>query len=97
MQPPAQVPDILVYARFAIQCTDVVVSLVIGGDFNVYVVEWRSRLTNTRSWALHESLAKLKVNVVNVGGRYGVESIIDVNFWSPGRLNPNSVWRVNDG
>lgn len=75
--------------------------VVIGGDFNAWAVEWGSRLTNARGWALLESMARLNVEVANVGNkntysRNGAESIIDVTFWSPG-LNPKVDWRVDDG
>lgn len=75
--------------------------LVIGGDFNAWAVEWGSRSTNERGWALLEAMAGLNVEIANVGSvstfsRNGAESIIDVTFWSPG-LNPSSDWRVDNG
>lgn len=75
--------------------------LVIGGDFNAWAIEWGSRSTNARGWTLLEAMARLNVEVANVGekttySRNGRESIIDVTFWSPG-LNPSSDWRVDDG
>ncbi|XP_055584801.1 uncharacterized protein LOC129737665 [Uranotaenia lowii] len=72
--------------------------VVIGGDFNAWAVEWGSRLTNPRGQLLLEALARLDVDLGNVGNtrtyhRNGSESIIDVTFSSPGWT---SDWRVSD-
>lgn len=80
--------------------------VVIGGDFNAWAIEWGSRLTNARGWALLE--ARLNVDVANVGdkktySRNGAESIIDVTFWSPGARTGGStmdtrivtIWRFD--
>ncbi len=74
---------------------------VIGGDFNAWMIEWGSRSTNARGWALLEAMARLNMDVVNVGikmtySRNGTESMVDETFWSPG-LNCCSDCRVDDG
>lgn len=75
--------------------------VIIDGDSNAWVVEWGSRLTNTRSWALVESMTRLDEDVSNVGDKHsysrnGGDSIIDVTFWGPS-LNPNSIPSIDDG
>lgn len=75
--------------------------VVVAGDFNAWAVEWGSRSTDQRGQVLLEALAKLDVDVANVGtvstySRNGAESIIDVTFCSPG-LTGNLSWRVDDG
>lgn len=74
--------------------------VVIAGDFNAWAVEWGSRFTNQRGKTLLEALAKLSVDLANVGtkstySRNGAESIIDVTFCSPGLLSALN-WRVAD-
>ena len=73
--------------------------LVVAGDFNAWAVEWGSRSTNQRGQILLEALAKLNLDLANVGSessysRNGAESIIDVTFSSPGLI---MNWRVDDG
>lgn len=73
--------------------------IVIAGDFNAWAAEWGSRYTNPRGRILLEGLAKLNVDLANIGtkstfSRNGAESIIDVTFSSPGLV---SDWRVEDG
>lgn len=53
-----------------------------------------------RGWALFEAIARLNVDVCDVGdkktySRNGAEYIIDVTFWSPDQ-NPSLDWRVDD-
>ena len=73
--------------------------LVVAGDFNAWATEWGSRRTNQRGRILLEALAKLNIDLANVGlkstfSRNGAESIIDVTFCSPGLI---TNWRVDDG
>lgn len=75
--------------------------IVIAGDFNAWAVEWCSRSTNPRGQILLEAMAKLSVELANVGSnstfyKNGNESIIDVTFCSPG-LTSALNWRVDDG
>ena len=72
--------------------------LVVAGDFNAWAVEWGSRCTNQRGQILLEALAKLNLDLANVGtkctySRNGAESIIDVTFCSLGLI---TNWRVDD-
>ena len=73
--------------------------VVIAGDLNAWAVEWGSRRTTPRGRVLLEALARLNVDLANVGSRStfsrnGAESIIDVTFASPGLVVD---WRVDDG
>ncbi|XP_055591480.1 uncharacterized protein LOC129743469 [Uranotaenia lowii] len=67
--------------------------IVIAGDFNAWAVEWGSRLTNPRGQTLLEALARLNVDLANVGNTStyqswnGSESTIDVTFGSPGLVS----------
>lgn len=75
-------------------------SLVIGGDFNAWAVEWGSRITNQRGRVLLETFAPLRLNVVNNGGvstfrKAGRESIIDITFVSDD-LFRHSEWKVSE-
>ncbi|XP_055604980.1 uncharacterized protein LOC129753206 [Uranotaenia lowii] len=71
--------------------------IVIAGDFNAWADEWGSRLTNPRGQILLEALARLNVDLANVGntstyqGWNGSESTIDVTFGSPGLV---SDWMI---
>ena len=75
--------------------------IVIAGDFNAWAVEWGSRFTNPRGQNLLKALARLNVDLANVGTtstyrRDNRESIIDITFCSPG-LSANTNWRVHEG
>lgn len=75
--------------------------VVVAGDFNAWSTQWGSRTTNTRGLNLLEALARLNVELANVGDvstfrRNGVSSIIDVTFCSPSLLS-NMDWRVDEG
>lgn len=75
--------------------------VVIAGDFNAWSTLWGSRETNTRGQNLLEALARLNVDLANVGNvstfrRNGVTSIIDITFCSPCLLG-NMNWRVDEG
>lgn len=72
--------------------------VVVAGDFNAWATEWGSRCTNPRGQILLEALARLDVDLANVGTtstfcRNDAESIIDVTFGSPGLV---SEWRVEE-
>lgn len=74
---------------------------VIAGDFNAWSTQWGSRETTRRGQDLLETLARLDVDLANVGDtstfrRNGVSSIIDVTFCSPCLLG-NMDWRVDEG
>ena len=65
-------------------------SLVIGGDFNAWSDEWRSKRTNSRGDAVLESFTRLEVELGKTGttptfNRNERTSIIDtavaVKFW----------------
>lgn len=75
--------------------------LVVAGDFNAWSTLWGSRETTRRGQDLLEALARLNVDLVNIGNtptfrRNGVSSVIDVTFCSPCFLG-NTDWKVDDG
>lgn len=75
--------------------------VVVAGDLNAWSTLWGSRETNRRGQDLLEALARLNVDLANVGStstfrRNGVSSIIDVTFCSP-CLMANMDWRVDEG
>lgn len=74
---------------------------VIAGDFNAWSVQWGSRCTNERGRHLLEALARLNVDLANVGGvstfrKNNAESVIDITFCSPSLVG-NMNWRVDEG
>lgn len=74
--------------------------IVVAGDFNAWSTQWGSRVTNTRGQNLLEALARLNVELANVGDastfrRNGVSSIIDITFCSPILLGQTN-WRVDE-
>lgn len=75
--------------------------LVVAGDFNAWSTLWGSRETTTRGQDLLDALARLNVELANVGNtstfrRNGVSSVIDVTFCSPCFLS-NTDWKVDEG
>lgn len=92
------------FGRMLDRLTDVLAGkspIVVAGDFNAWSTLWGSRETNRRGQDLLEALARLNVELANVGNtstfrRNGVSSVIDVTFCSPCFLS-NSDWRVDEG
>ncbi|XP_058127472.1 uncharacterized protein LOC131285781 [Anopheles ziemanni] len=73
-------------------------SVVVGGDFNAWSVEWGSKTTNQRGSSVAECFATLDLQLLNDGGastfrRNDRSSIVDETFCSQ-RLAPGADWRV---
>lgn len=92
------------FGRMLDRLTDVLAGkspIVVAGDFNAWSTLWGSRETNRRGQDLLEALARLNVELANVGStstfrRNGVSSVIDVTFSSPCFLS-NMDWKVDEG
>ena len=75
-------------------------SVIIGGDFNAWAVEWGSRHTNPRGVKVLETFSALNIGLANVGNvstfrRNGTSSVIDITFASTSLLRSIN-WRVSE-
>ena len=75
--------------------------VVIGGDFNAWAIEWRSKKTNSRGHALLEVFAILELEIANIGTRPiytkgRKSSIVDLTFIDPRLSRAGSYWQVSD-
>ncbi|GBP78995.1 hypothetical protein EVAR_58138_1 [Eumeta japonica] len=75
--------------------------VAIAGDFNAWVVDWGSKLTNARGKEVLEAFSTLYVVLLNSGDtptytKGDASSIVDITFVSSSLIRRNCDWRVMD-